>query len=121
MPKTEEFLIETADRCTGLAREGRELIERLEAMRNDLMAKAVEHHASEGEEERRFERGLSALDLLSILKTRRLRRVFALLRSHAAPLSGSPPCGGGMGAPSAAYSLSLLRSVRIEMPRMLAA
>jgi hypothetical protein len=42
MPKTEEFLIETADRCTGLAREGRELIERLEAMRNDLMAKAVE-------------------------------------------------------------------------------
>ncbi|HZP68332.1 MAG TPA: hypothetical protein VFB29_00170 [Pseudolabrys sp.] len=42
MPKTEEFLIETADRCTGLAREGRELIERLEALRNDLMAKAVE-------------------------------------------------------------------------------
>jgi hypothetical protein len=27
---------------TGLAREGRELVERLEAMRNDLMAKAVE-------------------------------------------------------------------------------
>ena len=42
MPKTEEFLIETADRRTGLAREGRELVERLEAMRNDLMAKAVE-------------------------------------------------------------------------------
>jgi hypothetical protein len=42
MPKTEEFLIETADRCTGLAREGRELVERLEAMCNDLMAKAVE-------------------------------------------------------------------------------
>lgn len=42
MPKTEEFLIETVDRYTGLAREGRELIERLEAMRNDLMAKAVE-------------------------------------------------------------------------------
>jgi hypothetical protein len=42
MPKTEEFLIETADRCAGLAREGRELIERLKAMRNDLMAKAVE-------------------------------------------------------------------------------
>jgi hypothetical protein len=42
MPKTAEFLIETADRCTGLAREGRELLERLEAMRNDLMAKAVE-------------------------------------------------------------------------------
>ena len=42
MPKTEEFLIETFDRYTGIAREGRELIERLEAMRNDLMAKAVE-------------------------------------------------------------------------------
>jgi hypothetical protein len=42
MPKTEEFLIETADRCTGLAREGRDLIERLEILRNDLMAKAVE-------------------------------------------------------------------------------
>lgn len=42
MPKTAEFLIETADRCTGLAREGRELLERLEAMRNGLMAKAVE-------------------------------------------------------------------------------
>ena len=42
MSTTEEFLIETADRCTGLAREGRELVERLEAMRNDLMAKAVE-------------------------------------------------------------------------------
>jgi hypothetical protein len=42
MPKTEEFLIETADRCTGLAREGRELVKRLEAMCNDLMAKAVE-------------------------------------------------------------------------------
>ena len=42
MPKTEEFLIETADRCTGLAREGRELVERLEAMHTDLMAKAVE-------------------------------------------------------------------------------
>lgn len=36
MPKTEEFLIETADRCTGLAREGRELVERLEAMRRNF-------------------------------------------------------------------------------------
>ena len=123
MPKTEEFLIETADRCTGLAREGRELIERLEAMRNDLMAKAVELDTTRQKAKKKedFERGLSALDLLSILKARCLRRVFSLLRSHAAPLSGSPPCGGGMGAPSAAYSLSLLRSVRIEMPRMLAA
>ena len=42
MPKTEEYLIETADRCTKLAREGRLLIERLEAISNELMAKAVE-------------------------------------------------------------------------------
>lgn len=42
MLKTEEFLIETADRCSGLAREGRALIERLEAIRNELIAKAVE-------------------------------------------------------------------------------
>jgi hypothetical protein len=42
MPKTEEYLIEAADRCTRLAREGRELIERLEAISHELMAKAVE-------------------------------------------------------------------------------
>ncbi len=42
MLKTEEYLIETADRCSGLAREGRALIERLEAIRNELIAKAVE-------------------------------------------------------------------------------
>ena len=42
MLKTEEYLIETADRCSGLAREGRVLIERLEAIRNELIAKAVE-------------------------------------------------------------------------------
>jgi hypothetical protein len=42
MLKTEEYLIETADRCAGLAREGRALIERLEAIRNELIAKAVE-------------------------------------------------------------------------------
>lgn len=42
MPKTEEYLIETADRCVRLAREGRGLIERLEAISNELMAKAVE-------------------------------------------------------------------------------
>lgn len=42
MPKTEEYLIETADRCIRLAREGRELIERLESISNELMAKAVE-------------------------------------------------------------------------------
>ena len=42
MLKTEEYLIETADRCNGLAREGRELVSRLEAISNELMAKAVE-------------------------------------------------------------------------------
>jgi hypothetical protein len=40
--KTEEYLIETADRCTSLARRGRELIEQLESLGNELMAKAVE-------------------------------------------------------------------------------
>ena len=69
MPKTEEFLIETTDRCTGLAREGRELIERLEAMRNDLMAKAVELDTTRQKAKKeieRFERGLSALDILAV-------------------------------------------------------
>jgi len=41
MPDTEEYLIETADRCTRLARAGRELAASLEAISNDLMAKAV--------------------------------------------------------------------------------
>src|SRR6478736_8317711 len=43
-----------------------------------------------------------------------------LERSYAAPLI-SPPPGGGTGTPSETYSLSLLRKVRIEMPRILAA
>lgn len=42
MRKTAEYLIETADQCSGLAREGRALIERLESLRNELIAKAVE-------------------------------------------------------------------------------
>ena len=42
MLKTEEYLVETADRCIRLAREGRKLVERLEAISNELMAKAVE-------------------------------------------------------------------------------
>ena len=42
MLKTEEYLIETADRCIRLAREGRELIARLENICNEMMAKAVE-------------------------------------------------------------------------------
>jgi hypothetical protein len=42
MRKTEEYLVETADRCIRLAREGRGLMERLEAISHELMAKAVE-------------------------------------------------------------------------------
>jgi hypothetical protein len=42
MLTTEEYLIETADRCIRLAREGRQIADSLETMSNDLMAKAVE-------------------------------------------------------------------------------
>lgn len=42
MRKTEDYLVETADRCIRLAREGRGLIDRLEAISHELMAKAVE-------------------------------------------------------------------------------
>lgn len=42
MQKTEDYLVETADRCIRLAREGRGLIDRLEAISHELMAKAVE-------------------------------------------------------------------------------
>lgn len=42
MRKTEEYLIDTADQCIRLARSGREMAASLEAMSNDLMAKAVE-------------------------------------------------------------------------------
>ena len=50
--KTEEYLIETADRCNGLAREGRELVLRLEALSNELMAKAVELDTARQKNER---------------------------------------------------------------------
>jgi hypothetical protein len=42
MSDTEQYLIEAADRCTRLARIGRELAASLESMSNDLMARAVE-------------------------------------------------------------------------------
>lgn len=42
MYDTEQYLIETADRCVRLARIGRELVASLESMSNDLLAKAVE-------------------------------------------------------------------------------
>lgn len=37
----EQYLIEKADQCIRLARAGREMADNLEAMGNDLMAKAV--------------------------------------------------------------------------------
>ena len=42
MLKIEEYLVETADHCIRLAREGSTLINRLETISNELMAKAVE-------------------------------------------------------------------------------
>lgn len=42
MDTTESYLIETADECVRLARAGRDMAVRLEAMSNSLMAKAVE-------------------------------------------------------------------------------
>lgn len=41
MQDIEHYLIEKADECARLARAGREVADRLEAMGNDLMAKAV--------------------------------------------------------------------------------
>ena len=52
MLKTEEYLVETADRCIRLAREGRELVTRLEAISNELMAKAVELDTSRQKNEK---------------------------------------------------------------------
>ena len=42
MRNIEQYLIDTADRCVRLARAGREMADSLEAISNDLMAKAVE-------------------------------------------------------------------------------
>lgn len=42
MQDIEHYLIEKADECRRLARVGREMADSLEAMGNDLMAKAVE-------------------------------------------------------------------------------
>ena len=41
MSDTEQYLIETADKCARLARLWREIAADLEAMSNDLMARAV--------------------------------------------------------------------------------
>ena len=42
MLKTEEYLVETADRCIRLAHEGRQLVQRLETISNEMMAMAVQ-------------------------------------------------------------------------------
>ena len=42
MSDTAEYMIEVADRCNRLARVGRDMVENLEAISNELMAKAVE-------------------------------------------------------------------------------
>ena len=59
MPKTEEYLIETADRCTRLAREGRSLIEQLEAISNELMARAVELDTTRDRQENAGKKSMS--------------------------------------------------------------
>ena len=42
MRHTKQYLIDTADQCNRLARAGREMAASLEAMSNELLAKAVE-------------------------------------------------------------------------------
>lgn len=42
MRDIEQYLIDKADQCVRLARAGREMADNLEAMSNNLMAKAVE-------------------------------------------------------------------------------
>ena len=54
MRKTEDYLIETADQCTRLARAGREMAEQLEMMSNTLMARAVELDTSRQRDEKRL-------------------------------------------------------------------
>jgi hypothetical protein len=51
MAKTEDYLIETADRCKRIAREGRGLIDQLETITDELMAKAVELDTDRDKEE----------------------------------------------------------------------
>jgi hypothetical protein len=63
MIKTAEYLIETADRCVRLAREGRELAANLEAMSNELMAKAVDLDTSRDRNEKKAKRAGGAGEL----------------------------------------------------------
>ncbi|HEV2631376.1 MAG TPA: hypothetical protein VGV41_22360 [Pseudolabrys sp.] len=50
MSETEQYLIDAADRCTRLARLGRELAVDLEAMSHELLAKAVEINTAQDRE-----------------------------------------------------------------------
>ena len=75
-PKTEEYLIETADRCIRLARGGRELIEQLEAMGNELMAKAVELDTERDKQDNRRLAGPDRVVVVGIQKARPLGRAF---------------------------------------------
>jgi hypothetical protein len=53
MLKTEEYLVEAADRCTKLAKDGRGLIKQLEDISHELMAKAVELDTKRDKKEKR--------------------------------------------------------------------
>lgn len=57
MIDTEEYLIATADRCTRLARMGRELAADLEAISNELMAKAVELDTEQAKQQKKASGG----------------------------------------------------------------
>ena len=75
MLKTEEYLVETADRCIRLAREGRQLVERLEAISNELMAKAVELDTKRDKNQKRAgEPGASAHGLAATLRLVRIKK-----------------------------------------------
>ncbi len=57
MINTEEYLIATADRCTRLARMGREMAADLEAISNELMAKAVQLDAEQSKAQKKASGG----------------------------------------------------------------
>ena len=103
MLKTQEYLVEAADRCIQMAREGRQLVERLEAIGNEMMAKAVNStpRGTEPETRRQARAGAHGLTVsLKWLTTKSPARAPGFLRftfcgaSAAAPRIASPPCGG---------------------------
>ncbi|MFN3657223.1 MAG: hypothetical protein ACK4UO_08220 [Pseudolabrys sp.] len=56
MSDTEQYLIDTADRCKRLALIGRELAASLETISNELMAKAVELDTARARERKALRR-----------------------------------------------------------------